>query len=51
MTYIDALDKWSKVSELKFNASKCHVLHFGGKDKKHNYHLSTFTEEIKRTFE
>ena len=47
---LDALEKWSKIWKLKFNASKCHVLHFGGKNKKQNYSLcdhilTTVTEE------
>jgi len=36
---LDALESWSDIWQLKFNLDKCHVLHFGGKNQRRDYHL------------
>jgi len=42
---LNALEGWSITWQLKFNASKCHVLHFGRKNKKYSYQLCNLTLE------
>ena len=39
---LDALDNWCKVWMLKFNPSKCHVLHIGKNNHKYLYHIGGF---------
>ena len=37
---LDALLQWCSEWKMKFNSSKCHVVHFGKKNHAHYYHLN-----------
>ena len=35
----DALEKWSNVRQLRFNAEKCKVMHLSSQNKRIEYHM------------
>ena len=37
---LTALDEWAKIWKLRFNPTKCHVLHIGRKNPRYLYHLN-----------
>lgn len=45
-TDLEKLQNWSKDWQLKFNASKCKVMHVGNDNQKFNYHMKQGQENI-----
>ena len=46
---INRLIKWSKKWELKFNTSKCKVMHFGN-DISHSYTMIDFNDQKRKNW-